>query len=167
MSRITQDEIRHFDTDDGRDEVEDFDLNAASSDSVVRNLQAIVQEGITRQASDIHMLTEKDRFHYTYRIEGDLIERRDLDLKLIGRTDDLLTQLMGFEAMDENKGMPLAAGSPFEWATAELPCGIERLPSYRGFHYTLRILDKSHVSASSDRDRSRCIRQRWNTSSRP
>ena len=23
----------------------------------------------------------------------------------------------------------------------------ERLPSYRGFHYTLRILDKSHVSA--------------------
>jgi type II secretory ATPase GspE/PulE/Tfp pilus assembly ATPase PilB-like protein len=147
IQQITQDEIRQLDADDGREEVKDFDLNAASVDSVVRNLQSIVQEGITRQASDIHLLTEKDRFHYTYRIEGDLVERRDLDLKLVGRTDNLLTQLMGFEAMDKNKGLPLSGRFTVRMGDRRIAMRAERLPSYRGFHYTLRILDKSHVSA--------------------
>jgi type II secretory ATPase GspE/PulE/Tfp pilus assembly ATPase PilB-like protein len=147
IQQITQDEIRQLEADDGREEVKDFDLNAPSVDSVVRNLQSIVQEGITRRASDIHLLTEKDRFHYTYRIEGDLVERRDLDLKLIGRTDNLLAQLMGFEAMDKNKGLPLSGRFTVRMGDRRIAMRAERLPSYRGFHYTLRILDKSHVSA--------------------
>src|SRR5260370_2480566 len=107
IQQITQDEIRQLDADDGQEAGKDFDLNTPADDSVVRNLQSIVQEGITRRASDIHLLTEKDRFHYTYRLEGDLREPRDRDLKLVGRRDDLLTQLMGFEAMDKNRGLPL------------------------------------------------------------
>ena len=147
IQQITQDEIRQLEADDSREEVKDFDLNAPSADSVVRNLQSIVQEGITRRASDIHLLTEKDRFHYTYRIEGDLVERRDLDLKLIGRTDNLLAQLMGFEAMDKNKGLPLSGRFTVRMGDRRIAMRAERLPSYRGFHYTMRILDKSHVSA--------------------
>jgi type II secretory ATPase GspE/PulE/Tfp pilus assembly ATPase PilB-like protein len=147
IQQITQDEIRQLDIDDGQEEVKDFDLNAPADDSVVRNLQAIVQEGITRRASDIHLLTEKDRFHYTYRLEGDLVERRDLDLKLVGRTDNLLTQLMGFEAMDKNRGLPLSGRFTARIGDRRIAIRAERLPSYRGFHYTLRILDKSHVSA--------------------
>jgi type II secretory ATPase GspE/PulE/Tfp pilus assembly ATPase PilB-like protein len=147
IQKITQDEIRQLDVDDARDEVRDFDLNTPSEDSVVRNLQAIVLEGVNRRASDIHLLTEKDRFHYTYRLDGDLIERRDLDLKLIGRTDNLLTQLMGFEAMDKNKGLPLSGRFTVRVGDRRIAMRSERLPSYRGFHYTLRILDKSHVSA--------------------
>jgi len=147
IEQITQDEIRQLDVDDGEEEVKDFDLNAPADDSVVRNLQAIVQEGITRRASDIHLLTEKDRFHYTYRLEGDLIQRRDLDLKLIARTDNLLAQLMGFEAMDKNRGLPLSGRFTVRLGDRRIAMRAERLPSYRGFHYTLRILDKSHVSA--------------------
>jgi type II secretory ATPase GspE/PulE/Tfp pilus assembly ATPase PilB-like protein len=147
IQQITQDEIRQLEADDSREELKDFDLNAPSADSVVRNLQSIVQEGITRRASDIHLLTEKDRFHYTYRIEGDLVERRDLDLKLIGRTDNLLAQLMGFEAMDKNKGLPLSGRFTVRMGDRRIAMRAERLPSYRGFHYTMRILDKSHVSA--------------------
>src|SRR5207253_8171745 len=96
------------DVETEEDSVKDFDLNTPSDDSVVRNLQAIIQDGITRRASDIHLLTEKDRFHFTYRLEGDLVERKDLDQKLVGRTDNLLVQLMGFEAMDKNRGLPLS-----------------------------------------------------------
>ncbi len=44
--QITQDEIRQLEVYDGEEEVKDFDLNAPANDSVVRNLQAIVQEGI-------------------------------------------------------------------------------------------------------------------------
>jgi type II secretory ATPase GspE/PulE/Tfp pilus assembly ATPase PilB-like protein len=147
IQKITQDEIRQLDVEEMREEVKDFDLNSPSDDSVVRNLQAIVLEGINRRASDIHLLTEKDRFHYTYRLDGDLIERRDLDLRLIGRTDNLLTQLMGFEAMDKNKGLPLSGRFTVRLGDRRIAMRSERLPSYRGFHYTLRILDKSHVSA--------------------
>ena len=147
IQQITLDEIRQLDVDSGLDEVKDFDLNAPASDGVVRNLQAIVQEGITRQASDIHLLTESDRFHYTYRIEGDLIERTDLDLKLITRTDNFLTQLMGFDSMDKNKGLPLSGRFTARIGDRRIAMRAERLPSYRGFHYTLRILDKSTVSA--------------------
>jgi type II secretory ATPase GspE/PulE/Tfp pilus assembly ATPase PilB-like protein len=147
IQKITQEEIRQLETDEIREEVKDFDLNTPADDSVVRNLQAIVQEGVSRRASDIHLLTEKERFHYTYRLEGDLIERRDLDLKLIGRTDNLLTQLMGFEAMDKNKGLPLSGRFTVRLGDRRIAIRAERLPSYRGFHYTLRILDKSHVSA--------------------
>ena len=147
IQQITQDEIRQLDDEDARDEVKDFDLNSPSDDSVVRNLQSIVQEGINRRASDIHLLTEKDRFHYTYRLEGDLVERRDLDLKLVGRTDNLLTLLMGFEAMDRNRGLPLSGRFTAKLGDRRIAMRAERLPSYRGFHYTLRILDKSHVSA--------------------
>src|ERR1700731_5178625 len=147
IQQITQDEIRQLDVDDVRDEVKDFDLNSPSDDSVVRNLQAIVLEGINRRASDIHLLTEKDRFHYTYRLEGELVERRDLDLKLMGRTDNLLTHLMGVEAMDKNKGFPLSGRFTVKIGDRATALRSKRLPSYRGFHYTLRILDKSHVSA--------------------
>ena len=147
IQQITQDEIRQLEVNDDQEEVKDFDLNDPADDSVVRNLQSIVQEGITRRASDIHLLTEKDRFHYTYRLEGDLVERRDLDLKLIGRTDNLLTQLMGFEAMDKNRGLPLSGRFTARIGDRRIAIRAERLPSYRGFHYTLRILDKSHVSA--------------------
>src|SRR6201993_2026308 len=147
IQQITQDELRQLDVDDEQEEVKDFNLNDPADDSVVRNLQSIVQEGITRRASDIHLLTEKDRFHYTYRLEGDLVERRDLDLKLVGRTDNLLTQLMGFEAMDKNRGLPLSGRFTARIGDRRIAIRAERLPSYRGVHYTLRILDKSHVSA--------------------
>src|SRR6516162_7662330 len=146
IQQITTDEIRKLETDDTKDEIKDFDLNRAADDSVVRNLQSIIQEGITR-ASDIHLLTEKQRFHFTLRLEGDLIERRDLDLKLIGRTDNLLTQLMGFETMDKNRGLPLSGRFTVRIGDRRIAIRAERLPSFRGFHYTLRILDKSHVSA--------------------
>jgi type II secretory ATPase GspE/PulE/Tfp pilus assembly ATPase PilB-like protein len=147
IQQITADEIRKLEGDGADGEVRDFDLNKAAEDSVVRNLQSIVQEGITRRASDIHLLTEKDRFHFTLRLEGDLIERRDLDLKLIGRTDNFLTQLMGFETMDKNRGLPLSGRFTAKVGDRRIAVRAERLPSYRGFHYTLRILDKSHVSA--------------------
>jgi type II secretory ATPase GspE/PulE/Tfp pilus assembly ATPase PilB-like protein len=147
IQQITTDEIRKLDTDDSEDEIKDFDLNQAADDSVVRNLQSIIQEGITRRASDIHLLTEKERFHFTLRLEGDLIERRDLDLKLVGRTDNFLTQLMGFETMDKNRGLPLSGRFTAKIGDRRIAIRAERLPSFRGFHYTLRILDKSHVSA--------------------
>jgi len=79
---------------------------------------------------------------------------------LIGRTDNLLTQLMGFEAMDKNKGLPLSGRFTVRMGDRRIAMRAERLPSYRGFHYTLRILDKSHVSAKLDRDRSRSIQRR-------
>ncbi|MBW0000344.1 MAG: Flp pilus assembly complex ATPase component TadA [Verrucomicrobia bacterium] len=146
IQQITQDEIRQLNLEEIEEEIKDFDLNAPSDDGVVRNLQSIVQEGITRRASDIHLLTEKDRFHFTYRIEGDLIERRDLDVKIINRTDNLLVQLMGFETMDKNRGLPLSGRFTALIGNRRIAIRAERLPSYRGFHYTLRILDKSYVS---------------------
>src|SRR5258708_22798101 len=139
IQQITQDEIRQLDSDDGQEEIKDFDLNAPADDSVVRNLQSIVQEGITRRASDIHLLTEKDQFHYTYRFEGDLIERRDLDLKLLGRTDNLLTQLMRFDAMAKNRGLPLSGRFTAKLGDRRIPIRSQRLPPYRGLHYTLPI----------------------------
>jgi type II secretory ATPase GspE/PulE/Tfp pilus assembly ATPase PilB-like protein len=147
IHQITVDEIRQLDVEVEEESVKDFDLNTPSDDAMVRNLQAIIQEGINRRASDIHLLTEKDRFHFTYRLEGDLIERKDLDQKLVGRTDNLLTQLMGFEAMDKNKGLPLSGRFTAKLGDRRIAIRSERLPAYRGFHYTLRILDKSHVSA--------------------
>src|ERR1700730_6629750 len=69
IQQITADEIRRLEGDDASGEVRDFDLNKPAEDSVVRNLQSIIQEGITRRASDIHLLTEKDRFHFTLRLE--------------------------------------------------------------------------------------------------
>src|ERR1700756_2106336 len=137
IQQITQDEIRQLDVDDEQEEVKDFNLNDPADDSVVRNLQSIVQEGITRRASDIHLLTEKDRFHYTYRLEGDLIQRRDLDLKLIARTDNLLTQLMGFEAMDKNRGLPLSGRFTARIGDRPLSIPVGRLPSFRGVASTL------------------------------
>jgi hypothetical protein len=142
IQKITQDEIRQLDVEEMREEVKDFDLNSPSDDSVVRNLQAIVLEGINRRASDIHLLTEKDRFHYTYRLDGDLIERRDLDLRLIGRTDNLLTQLMGFEAMDKNSSP--ADGSCRMNARFRKPkrtaCGYLRRPAPISARYSLSTL---------------------------
>src|SRR5258707_15608441 len=127
IEQITLDEIRQLEVNDEREEVKDFDLTAPADDSVVRNLQSIVQEGIARRASDIHLLTEKDRFHYTYRLEGDLVQRQDLDLKLIGRTDNLLAQLMGIEAMDKNRGVPLSGRITVSMGDRRISIRAERL----------------------------------------
>jgi type II secretory ATPase GspE/PulE/Tfp pilus assembly ATPase PilB-like protein len=54
---------------------------------------------------------------------------------------------MGFEAMDKNKGLPLSGRFTVRMGDRRIAMRAERLPSYRGFHYTMRILDKSHVSA--------------------
>jgi type II secretory ATPase GspE/PulE/Tfp pilus assembly ATPase PilB-like protein len=54
---------------------------------------------------------------------------------------------MGFEVMDKNRGLPLSGRFTARLGDRRIAIRAERLPSYRGFHYTLRILDKSHVSA--------------------
>jgi len=74
--------------------------------------------------------------------------------------DNLLTQLMGFEAMDKNKGLPLSGRFTVRMGDRRIAMRAERLPSYRGFHYTCESWINLTSAPSSDRDRSRSIQRR-------
>lgn len=125
----------------------DFDVTQEYDEPIAQLVAGMVADAIKQRASDIHVKTEKNNFQYCFRIDGDLRQRIEMPLKLRDRVDAFLLNMMRLSPEERSK-RPGISGR-FTAVYYGRPVGVryERHRTYRGYHITMRLLDKTHLEA--------------------
>jgi type II secretory ATPase GspE/PulE/Tfp pilus assembly ATPase PilB-like protein len=140
----SQEEIDEIEVYDRGKEVVVFDLQAAHEDPIVRLLCKMFLDGITQGASDIHLRCDiHPELYYHYRVDGDLRAKQELDAKIKDRLDAALLSQVGINTEERAKSAGISGRIQIRHLNREISIRYERTASYRGYHITLRILDKS------------------------
>lgn len=150
ISRTTgpsQSEIDAIEVDEGSDEINDFNVSEKHDEPLAQLVAKMVSDGIKNRASDIHVKCEKDRVHYSYRIDGDMGEKFEIPWKLKDRVDAFLLNLMGLAPEERAKRPGISGRFTVNYLRRSIDMRFERHRTYRGYHVTMRILDKSHFEA--------------------
>ncbi|HQW30145.1 MAG TPA: ATPase, T2SS/T4P/T4SS family, partial [Verrucomicrobiales bacterium] len=150
ISRTTgpsQSEIDAIEVDESSDEIKDFNVSEKHDEPLAQLVAKMVSDGIKNRASDIHVKCEKDRVHYSYRIDGDMGEKYEIPWKLKDRVDAFLLNLMGLAPEERSKRPGISGRFTVNYLRRSIDMRFERHRTYRGYHVTMRILDKSHFEA--------------------
>lgn len=143
----SQSDLDAIEVDDRGEEIADFNVTEKHDEPLAQLVAKICSDGIKQRASDIHIKCDKDRVHYSYRIDGDMGEKYEIPMKLKDRVDAFLLNLMGL-APEERAVRPGISGRfTVNYLRRSIDMRFERHRTYRGYHVTMRILDKSHFEA--------------------
>ncbi len=139
--------LEAVEVDEFSGEIPDFPVSQRHEEPIAQLVAAMVSDAIKQHASDIHVKAEKLACHYCYRIDGDLGPRVEVPLKLRDRIDAFLLNLMRLSPEERTK-RPGISGR-FTASYYGRPVGIryERHRTFRGYHVTMRLLDKAHLEA--------------------
>lgn len=121
----------------------DFDLTKEQDEPTAELARGLLLQAVQIGASDIHFKVEKDRFYYTYRVDGDLGEKKVLPYKLRSKLDAFFILRAGHSI--EAKLTPISGRFTVTVQSRKIDVRYERHPTYRGFHVTMRLLDKSQI----------------------
>jgi len=143
----SQSEIDAIEVDERGDEINDFNVTEKHDEPLAQLVAKIVSDGIKSRASDVHIKCDKDRVHYSYRIDGDMGEKYDIPLKLKDRVDAFLLNLMGLAPEERAKRPGISGRFTVNYLRRAIDMRFERHRTYRGYHITMRILDKSNFEA--------------------
>lgn len=150
VSRTTgpsQSDLDAIEVDDRGEEIADFNVTEKHDEPLAQLVAKICSDGIKQRASDIHIKCDKERVHYSYRIDGDMGEKYEIPLKLKDRVDAFLLNLMGLAPEERTKRPGISGRFTVNYLRRSIDMRFERHRTYRGFHVTMRILDKSHFEA--------------------
>ena len=130
-------------------EIKDFELDQKFADPVSETLRSIFLEAVQKSASDIHIITGMDSvipLYYALRINGNMTTPMKLDVRLKPRIDAILLSLVSLEREHAIKTIGLSGRFSLGLASGRrIDCRYERHKTYRGYHITLRLLDKNRV----------------------
>ncbi|MAS95821.1 MAG: general secretion pathway protein GspE [Verrucomicrobiales bacterium] len=143
----SQSDLDAIEVDERGDEVHDFNVTEKHEEPLAQLVAKIVSDGVKNRASDIHIKCEKDRVHYSYRIDGDMGEKFEIPMKLKDRVDAFLLNLMGLAPEERAKRPGISGRFTVNYLRRPIDMRFERHKTYRGYHVTMRILDKSHFEA--------------------
>lgn len=140
----SKEDIDSIEVYDRGKEVYIFDLSEKHEDPVLQLLCKIFQEGITHGASDIHIRCDIDpQLYYHYRIDGDLRTKIPIQPKIKDRLDAAIMSQLGINTEDRAKKEGISGRLQVRHLGREISIRYERTATFRGYHITLRILDKS------------------------
>ncbi len=125
----------------------DFDVTQEYEEPIAQLVAGMVADAIKQRASDIHIKTEKLNFQYCFRVDGDLRQRVDMPLKLRDRVDAFLLNLMRLSPEERNKRPGISGRFTAIYYGRSVGIRYERHRTYRGYHITMRLLDKTHLEA--------------------
>lgn len=125
----------------------DFDVTRQYDEPIAQLVAAMVSDAIKGHASDIHIKTEKASCHYSFRIDGDLGAKVDVPLKLKDRIDAFLLNLMRLPPEERSKRPGISGRFTASYYGRTVGVRYERHRTYRGYHVTMRLLDKTHLEA--------------------
>lgn len=140
-------ELDAIEVDEETEFMEDFDVTREYEEPLARLVALMIYEGIKQRASDIHIRCEKDSVHYCYRIDGDLGGKVEIPNKLKNRLDAFLLNLMRLAPEERTKRPGISGRFTVWYLRRSIDIRFERHRTYRGYHVTMRILDKSHFEA--------------------
>lgn len=150
VSRTTgpsQSDLDAIEVDDRGEEIADFNVTEKHDEPLAQLVAKICSDGIKQRASDIHIKCDKERVHYSYRIDGDMGEKFEIPMKLKDRVDAFLLNLMGLAPEERTKRPGISGRFTVNYLRRSIDMRFERHRTYRGYHVTMRILDKSHFEA--------------------
>ncbi|MDE1169821.1 MAG: ATPase, T2SS/T4P/T4SS family [Verrucomicrobium sp.] len=117
----------------------DFSLDEPQDGAIEQRLQKIFIECLAARASDIHFVTERERFYYEYRVDGDIDREIDLPPRLSKNFDSVMIHL--FNGRLDAIRTPMEGRFTISTNGRRINIRYERHPTHFGFHVTLRILD--------------------------
>ncbi|MDF1740138.1 MAG: ATPase, T2SS/T4P/T4SS family [Verrucomicrobiales bacterium] len=143
----SQSDIDAIEVDERGEEILDFNVTGKHEEPLAQLVAKICSDGIKQRASDIHIKCDKERVHYSYRIDGDMGEKYEIPMKLKDRVDAFLLNLMGLAPEERAKRPGISGRFTVNYLRRSIDMRFERHRTYRGYHVTMRILDKSHFEA--------------------
>ena len=141
-------ELEAIDVEDNEEGIRDFDLTTDYEEPIAQLVATIMSDAVKLRASDIHFKVEKESFYYTYRVDGDLGDKVEIPMKLKDRLDAFLLNCMKLPTEIRNTMPGISGRFTISYFHRPIDIRFERHRTYRGYHVTMRLLDKSHINVT-------------------
>jgi len=144
----SRDELEAMDVDDSDDKIKDFDVTKDYEEPMAQLIATVMASAVKQRASDIHFKVEKESFYYAFRIDGDIGKKTELPMKIKDRLDAYLLNLMKLPAEIRNTTPGISGRFTISYYRRPIDIRYERHRTYRGYHLTMRLLDKGHLDVT-------------------
>ena len=138
-------DLEAIDVEDNDDGIHDFDVTTDYTEPMAQLVATIMSDAVRTRASDIHFKVEKESFYYCFRVDGDLGTKVEIPMKLKDRLDAYLLNLMKLPTEIRNTAPGISGRFTISYFHRPIDVRYERHRTYRGYHVTMRLLDKSNV----------------------
>ncbi|RYD38011.1 MAG: general secretion pathway protein GspE [Verrucomicrobiaceae bacterium] len=141
-------ELEAIDVEDMDDGIHDFNVTTDYTEPMAQLIATIMADAVRTRASDIHFKVEKEIFYYSFRVDGDLGNRVEIPMKLKDRLDAFLLNLMKLPTEIRNTAPGISGRFTISYFQRPIDIRYERHRTYRGYHVTMRLLDKSNINVT-------------------
>ena len=144
----SKDELEAIEVEDTDDKIKDFDVTSDYEEPMAQLIATIMASAVKQRASDIHFKVEKEAFYYAFRVDGDIGKKTEIPMKLKDRLDAYLLNLMKLPAEIRNTVPGISGRFTISYYRRPIDIRYERHRTYRGYHITMRLLDKGHLNVT-------------------
>lgn len=147
-SGLNRSELEAIDVEDMDEGITDFDVTTDYNEPMAQLVATIMADSVRSRASDIHFKVEKETFYYCFRMDGDLGTKIEIPMKLKDRLDAFLLNLMKLPTEIRNTAPGISGRFTISYFHRPIDIRYERHRTYRGYHITMRLLDKSNINVT-------------------
>ncbi len=141
-------ELEAIDVEDNGDDIRDFDVTTDYTEPMAQLVATVMADAVKGRASDIHFKVEKESFYYAYRVDGDIGPKVEIPMKLKDRLDAFLLNLMKLPTEIRATAPGISGRFTISYFHRPIDIRYERHRTYRGYHITMRLLDKSNINVT-------------------
>ena len=141
-------ELDAIDVEDMDEGIRDFDVTTDYSEPMAQLIATIMSDAVKTRASDVHFKVEKESFYYAFRVDGDIGNKIEIPMKLKDRLDAFLLNLMKLPTEIRNTVPGISGRFTISYFHRPIDIRYERHRTYRGYHVTMRLLDKSNINVT-------------------
>ena len=141
-------ELEAIDVEDLDDGIHDFDVTTDYTEPMAQLIATIMADAVRTRASDVHFKVEKETFYYCFRVDGDIGSKVEIPMKLKDRLDAFLLNLMRLPTEIRNTSPGISGRFTISYFHRPIDIRYERHRTYRGYHVTMRLLDKSNINVT-------------------
>ena len=141
-------ELEAIDVEDIDDGIHDFDVTTDYTEPMAQLIATVMSDAVRTRASDVHIKVEKESFYYCFRVDGDIGRKVEIPMKLKDRLDAFLLNLMKLPTEIRNTVPGISGRFTISYFHRPIDIRYERHRTYRGYHVTMRLLDKSNINVT-------------------
>lgn len=141
-------ELEAIDVEDIDEGIRDFDVTTDYTEPMAQLVATVMADAVKTRASDIHFKVEKEVFYYAYRVDGDIGQKVEIPMKLKDRLDAFLLNLMKLPTEIRATAPGISGRFTISYFHRPIDIRYERHRTYRGYHITMRLLDKSNINVT-------------------
>jgi len=141
-------DLEAMDVEEIEDGIHDFDVTTDYAEPMAQLIATIMSDAVRTRTSDVHFKVEKESFYYCFRTDGDLGTKIEIPMKLKDRLDAFLLNLMRLPTEIRNTSPGISGRFTISYFHRPIDIRYERHRTYRGYHVTMRLLDKSNINVT-------------------